>query len=543
MDLVRTPEWRELVRHQRELADRHLRELFAEDPERAERFGASACGLHLDYSKNRIDERTLPLLVALAERRGLPERREAMFRGEPINATEGRAVLHVALRAPRGESIPVAGVDVVPEVHAVLDRMQAFARRVRQGEWTGHDGRRIRNVVNIGIGGSHLGTQMAATALAPYADRSLRLRFVSNVDPSDFAEATRDLDAGETLFVVCSKTFTTLETLQNAHAARRWCVAALGDEAAVAKHFVAVSTNAPAVAEFGIEPEAMFGFWDWVGGRYSLESAVGLSLMLSVGPEHFRELLAGSRAMDEHFRSAPAQQNLPVLLGLLGVWYANFWGAETLAVLPYDQYLVHFPDYLQQLDMESNGKRVDREGRPLDYASGPVVWGQPGTNGQHAFFQLLHQGTRLVPCDFLAFAESHNPEGSQHELLLANCLAQSQALAFGRTGEEAAARGVPAPLVPHRTFPGNRPSNTLLARRLDPFTLGALIALYEHRVFVQGALWNVNSFDQFGVELGKELAGRLVGDLSGQGEPAPELDASTRGLIRRYRALRDSPSG
>jgi glucose-6-phosphate isomerase len=537
MDLDQTPEWRDLARHQRELEDRHLRDLFAADPQRGERFSADACGLHLDYAKNRIDERTLPLLCALAERRGLAERREAMFRGEPINTTEGRAVLHVALRAPRSVAIEVDGADVVPEVHGVLDRMQAFAQSVREGEWTGRDGRRIRNVVNIGIGGSHLGTQMAATALAPYADRALRLRFVSNVDPSDFAEATRDLDPGETLFVVCSKTFTTLETLQNAHAARRWCVAALG-EGAVGRHFVAVSTNAAAVAEFGIARDAMFGFWDWVGGRYSLESAVGLALMLAVGPEHFRELLAGSRAMDEHFRSAPLRENLPVLLGLLGVWYANFWGAETHAVLPYDQYLVHFPDYLQQLDMESNGKRVDREGRTLAYGSGPVVWGQPGTNGQHAFFQLLHQGTRLVPCDFIAFARSHNPQGTQHELLLANCLAQTQALAFGRTGAEAAARGVREAQIPHRTFPGNRPSNTLLARQLDPFTLGALIALYEHRVFVQGTLWNVNSFDQFGVELGKELAGRLVEDLSGAAEPPPELDSSTRSLIRRYRSLR-----
>jgi len=539
MDLDQTPEWSDLARHQRELSDRHLRELFAADPARGERFSAEACGLYLDYSKNLVDERTLPLLIALAERRGVRERRDAMFRGEPVNFTEGRAVLHVALRAPRDETIEVDGVDVVPEVHAVLERMQAFARRVRAGDWTGHDGRRIRNVVNIGIGGSHLGTQMAATALAPYSDRSLRLRFVSNVDPSDFAESTRDLDPRETLFVVCSKTFTTLETLQNAHAARRWCIDALGDEAAVARHFVAVSTNAPAVAEFGIEPDATFGFWDWVGGRYSLESAVGLALMLAVGPESFRELLAGSRAMDEHFRSAPLDANLPVVLGLLGVWYANFWGAETHAVLPYDQYLVHFPDYLQQLDMESNGKRVDREGRVLPYPSGPVVWGQPGTDGQHAFFQLLHQGTRLVPCDFIAFASSQNPNGAQHELLLANCLAQTQALAFGRTGEEAAARGVPEALVPHRTFPGSRPSNTLLARRLDPFTLGALIALYEHRVFVQGALWNVNSFDQFGVELGKELAGRLVEDLAGEAEPSPTLDSSTRGLIRRYRSLRD----
>jgi glucose-6-phosphate isomerase len=540
MTLDQTPEWHGLVRHQRELADRHLRELFAADPARGERFTAEACGLHLDYSKNRIDERTLPLLVALAERQGLRERIGEMFRGERINLTEGRSVLHVALRAPRSTTIEVDGVDVVPQVHAVLDRMQDFTERVRSGAWTGHTGKPIRNVVNIGIGGSHLGAHMATSALQPWADRSLRVRFVSNVDPSDFAESTRDLDPAETLFIVCSKTFTTQETLQNAHAARRWCLATLDDEAAVGRHFVAVSTNADAVREFGIDADAMFGFWDWVGGRYSLASAVGLALMLAIGPENFRRMLAGSHAMDEHFRSAPLAENLPALLGLLGVWYASFWAAETHALLPYDHYLARFSEYLQQLDMESNGKRVDREGRALTYESGPVVWGQPGTNGQHAFFQLLHQGTRFVPCDFIAFAESQNPAGTQHPLLLANCFAQTQALAFGRTDEEAAAAGVSPELVPHRSFPGNRPSNTLLARRLDPYTLGALIALYEHKVFVQGAIWNVNSFDQFGVELGKELAGRLADDLSGVGDPSPSLDSSTAALIRRYRSLRDA---
>jgi glucose-6-phosphate isomerase len=539
MDLDQTPEWRALQQHQRELSDRHLRDLFEADPTRGERFAAEACGLYVDYSKNRIDERTLPLLVALAESRGLRERREQMFRGEAINLTEDRPVLHVALRAPRSEAIVAGGVDVVPGVHRVLDRMADFAQRVRSGAWTGHTGRPIRNVVNIGIGGSDLGARMATTALAPYADRSLSLRFVSNVDPSDLAESTRDLDPAETLVVVCSKTFTTLETLTNARAARRWLVAALGEESAVARHFVAVSTNEEAVRAFGIEPEATFGFWDWVGGRYSLESAVGLSLMLAIGPEHFRALLAGSRAMDEHFRSAPLDENLPVVLGLLGIWYVNFWGAETHAVLPYDHSLARFPDYLQQLDMESNGKRVDREGKPLTQPSGPVVWGQPGTNGQHAFFQLLHQGTRLVPCDFIGFAQSQNPNGNQHALLLANCLAQTQALAFGRTAEEAAAAGVSETLAPHRTFPGNRPSNTIFARRLDPHTLGALIALYEHRVFVQGALWNVNSFDQFGVELGKELAGRLTGDLAGDLEPDARHDSSTAALMRRYRSLRE----
>lgn len=538
--LEETPEWQALVRHQRELAGRDLRTLFEEDPERGEQLAVEACGLHLDASKNIVSDETISLLLALAERRDLSDRTDAMLRGDRINSTENRAVLHTALRAPRGESIEVDGTNVVPDVHAVLDHMESFARRVRDGDWTGHTGSRIRNVVNIGIGGSDLGPRMAVEALRPYADPELRVRFVSNVDPSEFVDVTRGLDPAETLFVICSKTFTTLETLANARSARNWCVGALGDEAAVRRHFVAVSTNAEEVRKFGIDPDAMFEFWDWVGGRYSLESAIGLSLMLAIGPDAFRELLAGSHAMDVHFRSARPRENLPVLLGVLGIWYANFWGAETHAVLPYDQRLSHFGDYLQQLDMESNGKRVDRDGRVLSHTTGPIVWGQPGTNGQHAFFQLLHQGTRLVPCDFIGFAESSNPIGEQHELLLANCIAQSQALAFGRTAEEAEAAGVSLALVPHRTFPGNRPSNTILARRLDPYTLGTLVALYEHKVFVQGVVWGVNSFDQFGVELGKELSSRLARDLTGTADPGKDHDSSTAALIRRYRAFRSS---
>jgi glucose-6-phosphate isomerase len=538
--LLESPAWRALVRHREACAGIDLRALFAEDPGRAERFSASAAGLHLDYSKNLVTDETLALLCALADTRGLRARIDAMFSGERINVTEDRAVLHVALRAPRGVRILLDGEDVVPQVHDVLDRVDAFAERVRSGAWTGHTGRRIRNVVNLGIGGSDLGPRMAVEALLPYADPALRVRFVSNVDPSDFADATRGLDPAETLFVICSKTFTTQETLANARAARRWCVEALGDEAAVARHFVAVSTNAEKVAAFGIDPRNMFGFWDWVGGRYSMESAVGLSIALAIGPEGFAALRAGSRAMDEHFRTAPWRENLPVLLALIGLWYVDFWDADTHAILPYDQHLARFADHLQQLDMESNGKRVQRDGRPVEVATGPIVWGQPGTNGQHAFYQLIHQGTRLVPCDFIAFARSANPIEDQHALLLANCFAQTQALAFGRTREEVLAQGASPALAPHRVFPGNRPTSTLLARQLDPFTLGALVALYEHKVFAQGSLWNVNSFDQFGVELGKELAGRIAPDLVGDAQPSDGHDASTAALIRRYRALRDA---
>ncbi len=536
--LSRRAEWRALAEHRDALAARHLRELFAQDAERAERFCIEAAGLFLDYSKNRITDETLRLLLELAAKAGLRERIEALFRGEKLNTSEDRAALHVALRAPREAVIEVDGRDVVPGVHQVLDRMEEFAERVRGGDWKGHSGRPIRNVVNIGIGGSDLGPAMAYQALRHYSRRDLDFRFVSNVDPTDFCEAVRDLDPAETLFVVCSKTFTTLETLTNARAARDWCVAALGSEAAVEHHFVAVSTNARQVADFGIDPAHMFGFWDWVGGRYSVDSAIGLSLVLAIGAERFREMLAGFRAMDEHFRSAPFERNMPVLLGLLGIWYADFLGAQTHAVLPYDQYLARLPAYLQQLDMESNGKRVDRQGVPVDVATGPIVWGEPGTNGQHAFFQLLHQGTHLVPCDFIGFARSLNPLGEQQDLLIANLLAQTRALAFGRTAEEVAAGGVPSAQVPHRSFPGNRPSNILLAEILTPATLGALIALYEHKVFVQGSIWNVNSFDQWGVELGKQLAAEIAPQLAGQAPPETGQDGSTEALIRRYRRWR-----
>jgi glucose-6-phosphate isomerase len=461
-----------------------------------------------------------------------------MFRGDRINVTEDRAVLHVALRAPRDASITVDGDNVVPAVHAVLDRMTRFAESVRSGEWQGHTGRRIRNVVNIGIGGSDLGPAMAYEALRHYSDRELDFRFVSNVDGTDFAESTRDLDPAETLFIVCSKTFTTLETLTNAQSARAWCLRALGDEAAIAKHFVAVSTNAPEVAGFGIDTANMFEFWDWVGGRYSYDSAIGLSLMLAIGPERFGEMLAGFHAMDEHFRTAPLDRNLPVILGLLGIWYGNFLGAESYAILPYDQYLGRLPAYLQQLDMESNGKRVDLDGRPVDYQTGPIIWGQPGTNGQHAFYQLIHQGTKLVPCDFIGFCRSLNPLDPHHDLLMANCFAQTEALAFGKTAREVSAQGVAADLVPHRSFPGNRPTNTLLAEQLTPETLGSIVALYEHKVFVQGAVWRVNPFDQWGVELGKLLASRIAPELASESEPALDHDSSTNGLIRRYRGLR-----
>jgi len=532
------PGWRALAGHRAQIAGIDLRRLFAADPRRGERLACEAAGIHLDYAKNLVSDETLRLLVALAEESGLRGRIDAMFRGERLNPTEGRAVLHVALRAPRGERIAVDGRDVVPEVHAVLDRFLAFAERVRGGGWLGHTGRRIRHVVNVGIGGSDLGPRMACEALRHYADRGLRMAFVSNVDGTDFSEAVRELDPAETLFVVCSKTFTTQETLANAHAARRWLLAALREPAAVARHFVAVSTNAPAVGAFGIDTANMFEIWDWVGGRYSFDSAIGLSLALSIGEARFRELLAGLRAMDEHFREAPFERNLPVLLALLGLWYADFWGAESHAVLPYDQYLARFPAFLQQLDMESNGKRVDLEGRPVEYQTGPIVWGEVGTNGQHAFFQLLHQGTKLVPCDFIGFCRSLNPLEGHHDLLVANLLAQTQALAFGKTEAEVRAEGESEALAPHRTFPGNRPSNTLLLEVLTPHALGALVALYEHKVFAQGVLWQVNSFDQWGVELGKALAKRILPELICAEEPVLAHDSSTNALIRRYRRLR-----
>jgi len=529
--------WKALRDHQKKMQGLHLRTLFAEDPKRGERLTVEAAGLYLDYSKNRVTDETLVLLRQLAEESGLRGRIDAMFRGDKINLTENRAVLHVALRAPRGTSIRVDGQDVVPDVHAVLDAMSAFANRVRSGEWKGHTGKRIRNVVNIGIGGSDLGPVMAYEALKHYTDRGMTFRFVSNVDGTDIAEATRDLDPAETLFIASSKTFTTLETMTNAESARSWLLAGLGGDAkAVARHFVAVSTNARKVAEFGIDTANMFGFWDWVGGRYSMDSAIGLSTMLAVGPEGFRAMLDGFHQMDEHFRTAPFERNLPVLLGLLSVWYTDFFGAETVAVLPYEQYLKRFPAYLQQLTMESNGKHVTREGTDVDYATGPVYWGEPGTNGQHSFYQLIHQGTRLIPCDFIAFAEPLNPLGRHHDILLANVFAQTEALAFGKTREQVTAEGTPEPIVPHRVFLGNRPSNTILADRLTPETLGKLVALYEHSVFTQGAIWDVDSFDQWGVELGKVLAQRIIPELEGGAEPKLGHDSSTNTLIRRYRA-------
>ena len=535
---TRNPAWKALAAHGREIEQRHLRELFAEDAGRGERLGLEAAGLYLDYSKNLVTDETLRLLLELAEGSGLRKRIAAMFRGEKINTTEGRAALHVALRAPRDASIVVDGEDVVPAVHAVLDRMAAFSERLRGGEWKGYTGRRIRNVVNIGIGGSDLGPMMATEALRHYSDRNLRFGFVSNVDGTDFAETVRDMDPEETLFVVCSKTFTTLETLTNARTARAWVLAALGDERAVAKHFAAVSTNAGEVTKFGIDSANMFEFWDWVGGRYSLDSAVGLSLMTAIGPQRFREMLAGFHAMDEHFRTAPFERNLPVLLGLLGIWYGDFLGAQTHAVLPYDRYLWRLSAYLQQLDMESNGKRVDLDGNAVDFQTGPILWGGPGTNGQHAYYQLIHQGTQRIPCDFIGFALSSNPLGEHHDLLMANFFAQTEALAFGKTEEEVVAEGVPPHQAPHRSFPGNHPTNTILAERLTPETLGALIALYEHKVFVQGSIWHINSFDQWGVELGKALAARIVPELSSEAAPEPIHDSSTNALIRRYRRLR-----
>jgi glucose-6-phosphate isomerase len=517
------------------MRDVHLRELFAKDSQRGERLVAEAAGLYLDYSKQRVTDETLRLLLDLARACDVRARIDAMFAGEKINVTEGRAVLHVALRAPRGTRIVVDGQDVVPGVHAVLDRMAEFAGRVRGGAWTGFTGRPIRNIVNIGIGGSDLGPAMATDALRWYRDPRLTLRFVSNVDGADFVSAIHGLEPAETLFIVASKTFTTLETLINARTARAWCVRALGDERAVAQHFVAVSTAESEVRKFGIDPANMFPFWDWVGGRYSMWSAIGLSVMLAIGPERFRELLAGAHAMDEHFRTAPFERNLPVLLALLGIWYDDFFGAQTQAVLPYSHDLGRLPAYLQQLDMESNGKHVDLDGRPVDYQTGPVVWGQPGTNGQHAYFQLLHQGTKLVPCDFIGFLRPLDDLREHHVLLLANLFAQTEALAFGKTAEQVAAEGVPAFQVPPRTFEGNRPSNTILAERLTPAVLGGLVALYEHKVFVQGAIWHVNSFDQWGVELGKALATRIAPELAAREEPRLTHDSSTNALIRRFR--------
>jgi glucose-6-phosphate isomerase len=533
--LTELTEWQALRGHAERLRDVSLRRLFADDPGRAERFALDAVEIHLDYSKHRIDQPALAALLALARARGVKERTELLFSGARINATEGRAVLHTALRAPEGATILVDGKNVVPEVHSVLERMASFAERVRSFAWTGHTGKLIRRVVNIGIGGSDLGPAMAYQALRSVSERALELRFVSNIDATDFAEAVRDADPAETLFIVCSKTFTTLETLENAQTARDWCLKALGDERAVAKHFVAVSTNATEVRKFGIDTENMFGFWDWVGGRYSVDSAIGLSLMVAIGPAAYREFLTGFRELDEHFRTAPFERNLPVLMGLLGVWYNNFFDAETHAVLPYDQYLARFPAYLQQLDMESNGKRVDLSGRAVDYQTGPVIWGEPGTNGQHAFYQLIHQGTKLIPCDFIGFLRSENRIGKHHDLLMANLFAQSEALAFGKTAEEVAAEGVAPELVSHRTFPGNRPSSTLLLERMTPAALGRLIALYEHKVFVQGAIWGVNSFDQWGVELGKVLAKRIASEIEAVSAPALAHDSSTNALLRRYR--------
>jgi len=536
--LVSTPAWRAVAEHAARLRPQSIRSLFAAEPARAERFSAEGASVFLDYSKHKIDRPAMAALVALAEACGVAERRDRMLAGERINVTENRAVLHTALRAPKGTVVRVDGEDVVPGVHVVLDRMAAFAERVRSGAFTGFTGKRIRRIVNIGIGGSDLGPAMAYLALREYSDRHIDCRFVSNIDATDLAEVLRDTDAAETLFVVCSKTFTTLETLENARSARDFCLAALGDERAIASHFVAVSTNAAEVRKFGIDTDNMFGFWDWVGGRYSVDSAVGLSLMIALGPEHFRDFLGGFREMDEHFRTAPLAQNLPVVLALLGVWYQNFFDADTHAVLAYDQYLSRFTAYLQQLDMESNGKRVDLDGRTIDYQTGPVVWGEPGTNGQHAFYQLIHQGTKLIPSDFIGFVHSLNPIRNHHDLLMANFFAQTEALAFGKTAEEVAATGEKPELVPHRTFPGDRPSSTLLLDRLTPAALGRLIALYEHKVFVQGVIWRVNSFDQWGVELGKVLAKRIATELESDAAPKLAHDESTNRLITRYRALR-----
>ena len=541
--LTTRPQWLALQRHRDQIKARHLREIFADDPARGERLRAEAAGLYFDYSKQRVTDETLRLLLDLANACGLPQRIAAMFSGGRINTTEDRAVLHVALRAPRGEHIEVDGKDIVPEVHAVLDRMAAFSGKVRSGAWVGHSGKRIRNVISIGIGGSDLGPVMAYESLRDYSQRDMVFRFVSNVDGTDFIEATRDLDAAETLFIICSKTFTTLETLTNAHAARAWALKALGGadadkSGAVAKHFVAVSTNVDEVRKFGIDTAQMFGFWDWVGGRYSMDSAIGLSTMIAIGAENFRAMLAGFHAIDEHFRATPFERNLPTLMGLLAIWNNNFLGATTVVVLPYAQYLKRFPAYLQQLTMESNGKHVTLDGAHVDYETGPIYWGEPGTNGQHSFYQLIHQGTRLVPCDFIGFCQALNPLGNQHDLLMANLFAQSEALAFGKTVAEVKAEGTPDALVPHRVCEGDRPSTTILAERLTPHALGVLVALYEHSVFVQGTIWNIDSFDQWGVELGKALAKRTALEIASQKDPELAHDSSTNALIRRYRRLR-----
>jgi glucose-6-phosphate isomerase len=533
--LIETPAWQALEAHHAKIKDAHLRELFAEDKNRAAKFTAEGAGLLLDYSKNRITEETLALLIDLAKERKIAERRDAMFAGEKINVSENRAVLHVALRAPRGEVIETDGHDVVPDVHAVLDRMAAFADKVRSGEWKGHTGKRIKNVINIGIGGSYLGPEMAYLALRPYSDRDMTFRFVSNVDGACFDEATRDLDPEETLFVISSKTFTTLETMTNAATARAWAVDTLGSEDAVAKHFVAVSTNTEGVEKFGIDTANMFAFWDWVGGRYSMDSAIGLSTMIAIGPDNFRDLLAGFHEMDEHFRTAPPEKNLPMLMGLLTVWYNNFFGAQTLAVLPYSEHMKRFPAYLQQLQMESNGKHVDLAAAHVNYQTGPIIWGEPGTDGQHSFYQLIHQGTKLIPCDLIGFLTPLRPLGRHHDLLMANLFAQAEALAFGKTAAELTAEGSPPAQTPYRVTEGNRPTNMILAERLDPKTLGRLVALYEHSVFTQGAVWDIDSFDQWGVELGKVLANRIIPELEAKDPPKLTHDSSTNALIERYR--------
>ena len=540
--LMKRPAWRALAGHYRKIRDVHLRTLFADDPRRGERLAAEGAGLYLDYSKNRITDETIGLFENLAEECRLRERIEAMFLGQKINITEDRAVLHIALRAPENERILVDGADVVPEVHAVLNRMSAFSEQIRGGQWRGYSGKRIRNVINIGIGGSDLGPVMAYEALKYYSKRDMTFRFVSNVDGTDFAEATSDLDPEETLFIVSSKTFTTVETMTNAHTARAWLLKAFDREEAVARHFVAVSTHSEEVAKFGIDTANMFGFWDWVGGRYSMDSAIGLSTMIAIGSENFRALLDGFHAMDKHFRTAPFHKNLPVLMGLLSVWYSNFFGAETVAVLPYDQYLKRFPAYLQQLAMESNGKHVTLDGRPVNYQTGPIYWGEPGTNGQHSFYQLIHQGTKLIPCDFIGFCRALNPLGRHHDLLMANLFAQTGALAFGKTEDQVRAEGTPDGLAPHRIFEGNRPTNTILAERLTPETLGKLVALYEHSVFTQGVIWHIDSFDQWGVELGKVLAKRIIPELERVEEARLTHDSSTNALIKRYRRLRKGPS-
>jgi glucose-6-phosphate isomerase len=536
--LTNSAAWKALQAHHSTIKDVHLRDLFAKDSSRAEKLNAEGAGVFLDYSKNRITAETVSLLLKLAADRGVAQRRDAMFRGEKINITEKRAVLHVALRAPRTEKIFVDGVDVVPEVHAVLDKMAAFAKRVRSGEWKGHTGKKIKTVINIGIGGSYLGPEMAYSALREYSDRSLQFRFVANVDGAAFAEATHDLDPAETLFVLSSKTFTTLETMTNAATARKWTLAALKDESAIAKHFVAVSTNGPAVAKFGIDTANMFGFWDWVGGRYSMDSAIGLADMIAFGPDNFREMLAGFHDMDVHFQTAPPEKNLPMLLGLLTVWYNNFFGAQTLGIMPYSDNLRRFTAYLQQLQMESNGKHVDLEGNRVDYETGPIIWGEPGTDGQHSFYQLIHQGTKLIPCDLLGFNQPLSSYIDHHDYLMANVFAQAEALAFGKTEAEVKAEGVPDFQVPFRVFEGNRPTNMILADKLTPRIVGALVALYEHSVFTQGAIWNIDSFDQWGVELGKVLAVRIIPELTGEAAPALKHDSSTNALIRRYRAAR-----